>query len=775
MKKTIMLLLVVALAFSCFALVFTAGAKTELVQGTQPEGKDYFITDEYVRNLTFESNDVATGIGPDSVTGTYLALENGGSFDIVSQGALNGNRSLKITNTGYAWATRLFYVNRFGGMIKNGETYRTSFSVKTNGSTLISAEVRMTEAHNGADAFLADFRYKITNDADGNPVSVAKEVGGWTGADQKYTNGNCYIDEDGIIRVSFDFFVPADAALAEDVPNVKVSGANVEGGTATYIFDDIQIQNIREGKKYWKVDYDADFETEATSANPFFSVIGKISNEYLTPDTQAYVIDVEDANKDTRGFLINGQEGGTKPDPILKDYSGWIYFQYYVVTTAEKVALWNPGTYWSEVNYNEGTWSIGGVGIKDFQATRKGEGFTLSYFQRFEANTPVRIDMQGPGFIAFDDVIVAHEDNAPYVESGKTYNFSNPKDVQLNVELKGKTISEIKLDNVKLEESDYTLEGNTLTVKAAKFATQTVGKTFALEVTTAGGTAKTEITQNDNRPTATVTASADLTKVYDGTTSFQPPLVTYSISGIQIGAKVELDCKVGQLASKNVGTTKLTITVALKGDDAWKYKLANDTVEVDVTITKKTVTLKATDTTKVYDGTTAANATLTVNGLEGSDQVTATATQTLASKNAGETKLKLTNIVLEGADKDNYAVAETTAEFDFTVSKKAITVKANAVSKDEKKADPEFTYTVDGLISGDALSGALARQAGEKAGEYDITIGTLANDNYTINFTGAKLTINEAKGCFGVVGAASIGVFALIAAGAYVFTRKKND
>lgn len=773
MKKTIMLLLVVALAFSCFALVFTASAKTELVQGTQPEGKDYFITDEYVRNLTFESYDVATGIGADSVPGTYLALENVGSFDIVSQGAISGNRSLKVTNTGYTWATRLFYVNRFGSMIKNGETYRMSFSVKTNGATLISAEVRMTEAHHNADAFLADFRYKITNDEQGNPISVGIDLTGWTGAAQKYTNGNCYIDEDGIIRVSFDFFVPADAALAEDIPNVKIFGANVDGGTATYIFDDIQIQNIREGNKYWTIDYNADFDTEATSASSFWSAIGKISNEYT--DSSAYVIDVEDAGTDTRGFLIHGQDGTGNPDPILNGYVGWIYFQYDVVTTSEDVAIWNAGTYWSEVNHKGEGWTIGGVGIKDFQAVKKGEGYTLSYFQRFEGNTIVNIKMQGPGFIAFDNLIVAHEDNAPYVESSKTYNFSNPKDVQLNVELKGKTISEIKLDNVKLEESDYTLEGNTLTVKAAKFATKTVGKTFALEVTTAGGTAKTEITQNDNRPTATVTASADLTKVYDGTTTFVPPEVTYGISGIQIGARVELDCKVGQLASKNVGTTKLTITVALTGDDAWKYKLANDTVEVDVTITKKTVTLKATDTTKVYDGTAAANATLAINGLEGNDQVTVTATQTLANKNAGETKLQLTNIVLEGADKDNYAIAETTAEFDFTVTKKAITVKANAVSKDEKKADPEFTYTVDGLISGDTLSGALARAEGEKAGEYDITIGTLANDNYTINFTGAKLTINEAKGCFGVVGAASIGVFALIAAGAYVFTRKKND
>ena len=774
MKKTIMLLLVVALAFSCFALVFTAGAKTEVAQGTQPEGKNYFVTEaEYVRNLTFENNEVATGINPDAVSGTYLALENGGSFDIVSDGAISGNKSLKVTNTGFAWATRLFYVNRFGSLLQKGQTYRFSFSVKTKGATLITTEVRTSEATNDASVFLADFRYTIVNDADGNPVSVTKEVGGWTGADQKYTNGNCYIDEDGIIRVSFEFTIPADLQLAEDLPNARIMGANVKDGTATYIFDDIRIQNVSEGNKYWTIDYNADFETEATSASSFWSAIGKISNEYT--DSSAYVLDVEDAGTDTRGFLIHGQDGNGSPDPILKDYVGWIYFQYDVVTTSDDVAIWNAGTYWSEVNYKGEGWTIGGVGIKDFQAVKKGEGYTLSYFQRFEGNTIVNIKMQGPAFIAFDNLIVAHEDNAPYVESGKTYNFSNPKDVQLNVELKGKTISEIKLDNVKLEESDYTLEGNTLTVKAAKFATQTVGKTFALEVTTAGGTAKTEITQNDNRPTATVTASADLTKVYDGTTSFQPPLVTYSISGIQIGAKVELDCKVGQLASKNVGTTKLTITVALTGDDAWKYKLANDTVEVDVTITKKTVTLKATDTTKVYDGTTAANATLTVNGLEGSDQVTATATQTLASKNAGETKLKLTNIVLEGADKDNYAVAETTAEFDFTVTKKAITVKANAVSKDEKKADPEFTYTVDGLISGDTLSGALARQKGEKAGEYDITVGTLANDNYTINFTGAKLTINEAKGCFGVVGAASIGVFALIAAGAYVFTRKKND
>ena len=81
-------------------------------------------------------------------------------------------------------------------------------------------------------------------------------------------------------------------------------------------------------------------------------------------------------------------------------------------------------------------------------------------------------------------------------------------------------------------------------------------------------------------------------------------------------------------------------------------------------------------------------------------------------------------------------------DVDFTITPKALTIKAEAKSKVYGEADPTLTYTKEGLLEGDAITGALARVAGEDVGEYAITQGTLsAGDNYTITFTGAKLTI----------------------------------
>ena len=80
----------------------------------------------------------------------------------------------------------------------------------------------------------------------------------------------------------------------------------------------------------------------------------------------------------------------------------------------------------------------------------------------------------------------------------------------------------------------------------------------------------------------------------------------------------------------------------------------------------------------------------------------------------------------------------------IVISPKAVTVTAEAKTKVYGEADPALTYQADGLVTGEALTGALAREAGENAGEYAITQGTLTSDNnpnYTIAFTGAKLTI----------------------------------
>lgn len=91
-------------------------------------------------------------------------------------------------------------------------------------------------------------------------------------------------------------------------------------------------------------------------------------------------------------------------------------------------------------------------------------------------------------------------------------------------------------------------------------------------------------------------------------------------------------------------------------------------------------------------------------------------------------------------------VGNATATVDYTIAKKAVTVTAEAKSKTYGKDDPELTYTAEGLVGTDKLTGALTRAAGEDAGTYRITQGTLsAGDNYNVTFNGADFTIDKAE------------------------------
>ncbi len=88
------------------------------------------------------------------------------------------------------------------------------------------------------------------------------------------------------------------------------------------------------------------------------------------------------------------------------------------------------------------------------------------------------------------------------------------------------------------------------------------------------------------------------------------------------------------------------------------------------------------------------------------------------------------------------ADATLTAYVEYEISPATLTITANAAEKNEGEDDPELTYTEDGLLEGDTITGKLEREEGEEPGEYDILVGSLsAGDNYTINFVGAKFTI----------------------------------
>ena len=85
----------------------------------------------------------------------------------------------------------------------------------------------------------------------------------------------------------------------------------------------------------------------------------------------------------------------------------------------------------------------------------------------------------------------------------------------------------------------------------------------------------------------------------------------------------------------------------------------------------------------------------------------------------------------------------------LTVTPRAITVTADALSRTYGDANPALTYQVggSGLVNGDALTGALATSAtaASDVGVYGITQGALAaSSNYAFTFVGANLTITPA-------------------------------
>ncbi|HEX5689378.1 MAG TPA: MBG domain-containing protein, partial [Roseiflexaceae bacterium] len=91
-----------------------------------------------------------------------------------------------------------------------------------------------------------------------------------------------------------------------------------------------------------------------------------------------------------------------------------------------------------------------------------------------------------------------------------------------------------------------------------------------------------------------------------------------------------------------------------------------------------------------------------------------------------------------------------TQSFTLTVSKRALTLTADNLTKTYGDAVPSLTYTASGLLNGDTLaailSGAPATTATQTSpvGNYPITQGTLSALNYVISFVNGTLAVTKA-------------------------------
>ncbi len=221
-------------------------------------------------------------------------------------------------------------------------------------------------------------------------------------------------------------------------------------------------------------------------------------------------------------------------------------------------------------------------------------------------------------------------------------------------------------------------------------------------------------------------------QTYTGSEITPEPLVLAGSLSLTKGT----DYEYSYTNNTNVGTAKVTVT--FKGDYA---SLGSVEKEFNITKATPTVTAPTAIADLVYTGSAQALVTggttdvgdilsycLEENGMYSADIPTGT--------NAGTYTVYYK---VDGSDNWN-AVAGGTVE--VPISPKAVTVTAEAKSKEYGAADPELTATVEGLVGKDAISYTVSRTAGEAVGEYTITpTGEAAQGNYTVSFVAGTLAI----------------------------------
>lgn len=161
-----------------------------------------------------------------------------------------------------------------------------------------------------------------------------------------------------------------------------------------------------------------------------------------------------------------------------------------------------------------------------------------------------------------------------------------------------------------------------------------------------------------------------------------------------------------------------------------------------LTINKKSTTVTIDDKEKTY-GDNDAKLTYTAEGLIANDTLQGIALSREAGENVGTYAITGTT----DASKDkNYNIAFVNGT--YTVTKRAITVKANDKTISYGDATPTFDYSITNgsLATGDSLSNInFSELTQTDVGEYTIEISqtTGSNSNYDITFENGKFTINK--------------------------------
>jgi filamentous hemagglutinin family protein len=214
------------------------------------------------------------------------------------------------------------------------------------------------------------------------------------------------------------------------------------------------------------------------------------------------------------------------------------------------------------------------------------------------------------------------------------------------------------------------------------------------------------------------------------------PTLTYTLGGAGLVAGDTLS---GALATSAAGTSGVGAYGITQGSLAASGNYDLTFTGGSLMVTPRAITASANNQSRAYgDANPVLAYTIGGAGLVNGDTLSGIlATSATGSSGVGSYGITQGSLAASG----NYDLTFTGGM--LAVTPRAITVSANSASRIYGDQNPAFSYSVGGLVNGDALTGALSTDADpfSNIGSYVIGLGSLGNANYAISYSGGNLTI----------------------------------
>ncbi len=281
----------------------------------------------------------------------------------------------------------------------------------------------------------------------------------------------------------------------------------------------------------------------------------------------------------------------------------------------------------------------------------------------------------------------------------------------------------------------------------------------------------------------TATANYTIQTVNNGALTITPAPLAVTGSATKVYGQPDPVLTVtstGYKLSDTAGSVLSGVLARAPGENAGTYTITQGTLVANpnyliaytpgtMTISPATLTYRVGNTTNVY-GTLPTIGTTVLTGVVAGDTVNPgfTVTNSLSAPvtlatNTGVGVYGAAVTSLTGASAGNYVLASTgNTNGTITVTPATLTISPLAGTKVYGSTDPALPYNFTGLTGGDTaaiLTGLLGRAAGENAGAYDFTTGTLtAGPNYVLALTppGPVFTITPKPITYAVANTTSV-------------------